>query len=417
MQPTGSGFSIPTKLLATGVACAVAVVVCGTAATVVAASNATRKQPPTAGAARPDFDRFALESFRDAGSIRALLDSLVAPLDIRGAANPNDIATIASATSQGSRASQVWDIALREVLPTMSPTPFASVGVLDTSWENLSVERTVRAERDSATPWLPVFRRWARSQPMQPLWGYRKGLPGVRDIHDLPLRNFRPILTLYSANESAAYLQLRDGKSGMAVEHARENISASRHFLEQPFLFDALLGRILVKRSASLLAVAAARAGDSATARQARRLLTAAKHNDDMQPLRQWLRQQEGISNSTAAEEIAANVALAPSIRIEAIQSIVVGACGSTPEIVFGFNGARRVALNKTANALHDLNRADEIANGYVRLFDQLAEDPVSYVDRYVKPVQDGAFDWIVPPGVRARIDFCAMQGNQGILR
>lgn len=43
MRSAGSTISIPTKLLATGVACAVALLVCGTAATVVVASEATSK--------------------------------------------------------------------------------------------------------------------------------------------------------------------------------------------------------------------------------------------------------------------------------------------------------------------------------------------------------------------------------------
>ncbi|MEP6780723.1 MAG: hypothetical protein ABJC26_12590 [Gemmatimonadaceae bacterium] len=388
----------------------------------MAASNATRKEPASYGTSKPDLERLAAGTFRDAGPTRALFDSLVAPLGIHGFASANDIATIAAGVSEGTRISQVWDIALREVLPPVNAdSDISPIGVLDSTWLESNSDRIARAEGNSATPWLPVFRRWARSQPMPPLWGYRKGLPGLRDIHDLPNRNFRPLLALYSANESAALLELRNGKAAAAVERARENISASRHFLEQPFLFDALVGRILVKRSASLLALAAARAGDSATTRQARRLLASAKHYDEVQPLRVWLRQQEGTANSDASEQVAANKSLAPSIRVEAIQSIVVGGCRSTPEIVFGFNGARRVALTKTVDALRDLSRVDEIANGYVRLFDELSENPAAYVDRMhyemartpnTTPLPNGAFDWIVPPSVRARIEFCAMQRN-----
>ena len=234
------------------------------------------------------------------------------------------------------------------------------------------------------------------------------------------MRNVRAVTLLFVANEGAALLALHAGKPAEAELRALENLAASRHFIEQPQVFDAVLGRLFARRSTTLLSLAASRAGDAATEKQVKRLSELLKLPGS-HSLPQWLLEQESNPNSNAVELIAANHSLAPSIRTESLHAVVIGGCRSTPEIVFGFSGARRVALTKSIDALRDLNRADEIGMGYVRLYDRLNEDPSTVVEQLRAEMSrvsntparaEGMFDWIVPPGVRARVAFCAMGGG-----
>ncbi|MEO7360587.1 MAG: hypothetical protein ABI120_09660 [Gemmatimonadaceae bacterium] len=100
MPSAGRNISIPTKLLATGVACALAIVVCGTAATVVVASNVKNMlgNPARALVLTPGYRANSApeRSFEDAGATARTLDSLIAPL---GAVHPVPAPTLASPAS------------------------------------------------------------------------------------------------------------------------------------------------------------------------------------------------------------------------------------------------------------------------------------------------------------------------------
>lgn len=78
MRSAGSTISIPTKLLATGVACAVTLLVCGTAATVVVASEAPGRfsDPLRERVGQLATLRPAAPGFRDVGATEAIVRRL-----------------------------------------------------------------------------------------------------------------------------------------------------------------------------------------------------------------------------------------------------------------------------------------------------------------------------------------------------
>lgn len=371
MPKSATNVSIPTKLLATALALASVVVVCGTAATVVVSAGVVAKKPHT-NLPVPDWSRVARTTFRDKGATAALFDSLTAPMGSPGTADPTDLALM---------------VAL--------------------------LERKV-AIGDTASQWMPVFRRWARSAPLPSLWTFRAGLPGVETLLDLPALGYGDLRALFTINENAARAAFKNGQLQIAAERARENLAASRHFIEQPRMLDALVGRRFARQALTLLTQSAGKAGDTLTVAQARRLEAAAGSYDNA--IVQWSRQEESDPGSTASETIAANTSLPPALRVEALLPIVVGGCRNTRELVFGFSYSRRDALNRAAASLADINRASELAALYVAQFEVFQQEPEALAQRIGMHetgafAELGSFDWIIPPSVRARIVLCKLWG------
>lgn len=415
MRQAGSTISIPTKLLATGVACALAVVVCGTAASVVVASDATRRLRTYSDARKEVSLKYsANKPFRDVGPTARLIDSLLAPLGIHGQASPLDVAVITSLNNLGKSKSVVWDVTPIAEGVGPVPEPHRQRPRLERAFDTtLSPSWIAAAATDTATPWLPLFRRWARSNPLPSLWGYRLGLPGVRDARDLPIRSYSLFRSLFQINEEAGVLALQQGRNEVAAERALENISASRHFLEQPIIIDALVGRSQFRRGLRLLSLAAAGMNDSATLRIASRLDTAAK-NFVFGP-RQLVAESED-PNSRAAEQVIANLAIHPSFRIEALSSIVMGGCRNTPEIVLGFKESRREAMLRAVQTVSDIPRGSELARQYTKYLEYAMSSEHADVEPVKGSVLDRnellkLFSWIIPPGVRARAKLCLEQG------
>ncbi|MBC8086436.1 MAG: hypothetical protein H7Z40_04165 [Phycisphaerae bacterium] len=413
MRDAGS-ISIPTKLLATGVACALAVVVCGTAASVVVASEATNKLTSITDtrkhyAAR----RNAADAFRDHGATALLIDSLLAPLGPLPRATASDVAAITTLNSVRNPGSPVWDVAASVGtpgdLPKFRPRQSPLAGWIDSA----NTEWLAGAAADTASAWLPIFRRFARSQPQPALWGYRAGLPGVRDFRDLPIRSFGTMRTLFAMNEGAGVLALRNKRYEEAAERALENISASRHFIEQPILFDALVGRIQFNSGIHLLMLAAERRGDSLTLHMARRLDSASKRSF---PGPRHLTVDETDASAHAAEKVVGNRALHPAYRIEAMASIILGGCRNTPEVVLGFKGSRRESLERAVQSVSDIPRGKELARQYARFLDYASSSEHAEREPPRGSILDRSelmklFSWVVPPGVRARASLCLEQG------
>lgn len=415
MRQAGSTISIPTKLLATGVACALAVVVCGTAASVVVASEASGKVTRRSDSQRVVAQRFSPEdSFRDQGATTALLDSLLAPLGVRTKARLLDIATLNALNNQGRFASPVWETSPVAQSPGALPTVHQRRAMLKTRVDTTldSAWRAV-AERDTASPWMPVFRRWARSQPLPSLWGYRPGLPGVRDARDLPLRSSMLTGTLFRTNEEAGILALRSGQNAEATERALENISASRHLLEQPVMLDALVGRMWFRRGIALLTLAAGETRDTVTLQQARRLEAAARKFDIGA---RYLTATEADPRSRAAESVVANRQLHPAFRIEAMGPIILGGCRNTHEIVLGFSSSRRASMDRAIASVSDIPRGTELAQQYARFLEYAMSSEHEELEPPRGSILDRnellkLFSWIVPPGVRRRAGLCLGQG------
>lgn len=414
MRQAGSTISIPTKLLATGVACALAVVVCGTAASVVVASEASSKQKAwSRGARQMVAARGSAQPFRDLGAQAALLDSIVAPLGVAQVASPLDVATLIAFSSAESRQNPVWDVS--PLTPSLGAPPRAMgrPGGFKFVFDSLSPDWIASAAADTANTWMPLFRRLARSKPLPALWGYRNGLPGLEAGDYLPQRSYKLTAALFSANEGGGVLALRAGRFQEAAERARENIAASRHFIEQPNRFDAQIGHHRLRRGVMLLALAAQRSGDSATIHLAARLDSAVKPFDIFP---RFLVDELEDPNSRTANEVIANKTLHPALRISAMSSIVLGGCRNTPEVVLGFSATRHEALNRAVEAVSDIPRGRELAQLHARRLEHM----MSKVDAVGDPPRGSVLDrnellklfsWIIPPGVRARAKLCLEQG------
>jgi hypothetical protein len=412
MPQSGKHVSIPTKLLATGLACAVTLVVCATAATIIASSELAAKPEQAVIALSPrDIEG---DFFRDAGPTAALIDSLLAPLGAARDANAEDVALMMALVAGHAPIRGAWDVRGSAALVTRVPRAPARILPVRAALDSLSASEFVAAMSDTGSAWMPVYRRWARSRPLPALWGYRRGLTGVQTVSELPARNFDALRALFSVNDNVALVALRAGDDRGALTHARENLSASRHFLEQPTLNDALMGRHFARRAAQLMAIAATHGGDDIVLHQALRL-DSASSRFDLRVIK-WLYQQQANPHAVSAVEVAADRALPPAIRVGAMMPIVTAGCRDTREIVFGFSHARPDVLQRAARAVADIERAGELADLYRRQLDDIRVDPERHavalpVKQSIELAGLGALEWMVPPGVRARIALCTAWG------
>lgn len=423
MHPVGPSISIPTKLLATGVACALAILVCGTAATVVIASNVTTTlgSPSRARSVVPAVGPYGTRGqwFRDTGATALALDSLVAPL---GPTVPVDAKVLASLgrLNVGRSKSEVWEsmsgnLLLGAVLPgTVAELAHGRISI-PLNFDTLRLANWTDERRQALDPWLPLFRQWARGPRQPALWGYRAGLPGVTDARDLPLRSLQAWRVLFAENEFASLLALRDGQPIIAMERARENVAGTRHFLEQPMMIDAQWGRGLLQRSLQVLAFVATSTGDSSIAHRALQLDSTTKNYGGSFNLK-LLMEQEIKADSRATEEFAANKSFHPALRVESLSTITSGGCRSLPELVFGFSEKRRGAMMRAVANIRDIERGAELGalqQQFLEYAMKLRAAPLtnSLVTNPGRSALLSAFSWMVPPGVRARAALCLEQG------
>ena len=395
-----------------------AVVVCGTAATVVVASDVTNKlgTPSRAeslgGAYRAGTP--PEKSLRDIGATALALDSLVAPLGPATPVGP-EVVTSLSASKEDASKPDVPDSLSGAKPPAALPDLLIRRGALPLSTDSLRRVDLEQFRRDVQDPRLPLFRRWARA-PRQPnLWRYPAGVPDVNDARELPTRSFLPWRVLFVENEVASLLALREGKPAIAVERARENVAGARHFVEQPIVLDALFGHIFLRRSLQVLAFVAKSAGDSVTAGRAHELDLAAKQYATVFSVRS-LMVSESDASSHAAEEFASNRSIHPSLRVEALSTIMRGGCRSLPELVFGFSEKRREAMLRGVASIQDIGRAAELGARQQKFLEYalaLREAPAKDSPRSIlgRSVLLNTFSWIVPPGVRARAAMCMEHG------
>ena len=419
MPPAGPSISIPTKLLATGVACALAIVVCGTAATVVVASDVTNTlgTPSRAealnGAARARRSPQG-KSFRDIGATALALDSLVAPL---GPTAPvgEEVLDSLSAVKTDELKREVLESSLGATMLAARPDVFHRRKALPFSLHTLMRSDLADYRRDVQDPRLPLFRQWARGSKQPNLWRYPAGVPAVNDARELPTRSFLPWRVLFAENEIASLLALHDGMPAIALQRARENVAAARHFAEQPIVIDALFGHLFLRRSLQVLAFVAKSAGDSSTAIRANELDLAAKNYAVMFSVKSLVG-PESDASSHAAEEFASNRSIHPSLRVESLSIITRGGCRSLPELVFGFSEKRREAMTRGVANIQDIDRGAELGVRQQKFLEYalaLREAPVTNSPRTIfgRSFLLNTFSWIVPPGVRARATLCMEQG------
>ncbi|MGV3708516.1 MAG: hypothetical protein ACO1Q7_06715 [Gemmatimonas sp.] len=416
---TGSSISIPTKLLATAVACAAAVLVCGTAATVVVATDVThrlnRNQQTYADAAAGRPPKPA-GSFRDRGATAVALDSLVAPLGPLTPLSPSDAGAIASLSAGGSTR-ETWasvSAAGPAKLPAAIPDSLRWRRSRPLHRDSLNAVERAALPAALRDPWLPVFRAWARSPRETALFDYRPGMPGVRDVRDLPPRSFAVWRTLFAENELASLDALWNGHGKQALTHARENVAAARHFAEQPVIIDAMLGRIFLNRALFVLEHVARESGDMALADRVRSLNVGSRSLQGATSMRAlWA--IEADPNAHAAEAWAADTTLHPALRVGALSYIALGGCRNARELMIGFSGERTRSMRRAVASIHDIERGEELGTLHEKFLEyamNLRDAPEKDSRRSILGRNElmGAFAWMVPPGVRARASLCLAQ-------
>jgi hypothetical protein len=204
-----------------------------------------------------------------------------------------------------------------------------------------SVMRALAA--DTLTPWLAAWRRSARSAPFAPLWMYQPGFPGVTDPYALAVPGFAAVKGLAWRNAASGVLALTRGDTATAVLRARENIAVGMHFVREPMLIEHLIGRVLVREGAVMLAEIGRVAGDSALVREGAGLDTAAKyHALPVQMSMLGWGAMAGDAERPAALRFMSDTTLPPSVRAYVAETVPMGACQNTREVLFGFD-ARRV--------------------------------------------------------------------------
>ena len=373
-----SSSSAGIKLLLLTALAGAGLVAGATAATVYAAGDGQRRSAGHADSAR------ALSA--DAGHhwepVRALADSLAAPL---GPATPLDSATLA-----------------QMVALVSSPADSAT-------WIAHPIADTSLAAA------MPVFRRWARAEPLPAFWGLRAGFPGLRDSRGLPMPRLSLIKQLWRASEADADSALLRGDTATALQRAREIIAGSRHLAWQPRPIDALVGRVMLADGAKLLARSALQADQPSLHSAALRLqqLTQA-----MQPVGAGLWQLPGgEANEARLRDIARDRAMHPAARLVAIERMIALSCLTTRDVLFGPSAVRRTNVVAMIREASDIPRLAELRPAFLRTLTTLDETPELFM---TAPNANGATNesamqsllrLVVPRKVQARIDACRYAG------
>jgi hypothetical protein len=345
----------------------------GTAASVYVAGDAPRRV-----ASLPPSPPFELEAYRTRDQIRAAIDSLVAPL---GAAIPLD------------------DRSYRRIVAL-------SVG----RGRNPFIDTRGVSQPQDATD-LELFRRFARAQTLPPLWGYRAGAEVKLPVHHLANRDAQPLRVLFALNAAAADSALVRGDVQTAMVRARENVSATRHYLDQPVPIDLLVGRSLGIRGARLLQRVALEAGEPATVTKAKQLEALLKRSFAAQPLYSRLYRYGRDAESSSLLALASDRTVHPALRLSTLEGAVNGACLNTREMLFGAARERHHLLDELARAISDIPRAAELlpaARRSLMYFDTGSADSLASAGVPGKLlVARNVMEQVVPQAVRARAAYC----------
>lgn len=404
----------PTVILATLAAIAIALAVCATAATVIVASDVTRERERVQehGAVTSVSVSEARAALSTMPSLRATIEALAAPL---APFAPADSLTIALMTVQwDSRPAQhraVFAPSRAEMHPDVAPAGSMSDAndvVLALRGEKLLDSAQLgRVLSDTASAWLDVWRRFARSAPLPPLWGYRDGLPGVSSSFDLPMRSYNGVRQLYLLNEAVGRLALTRGDARTALLRAQENVAATRHYLDSPILTDFSFGRSIAVQAGRLIADAARALGDSATLALAVSLeQLAANSSASFVALNRAAERDAASPTGTLAMELFDDEKLPFAVRVEILYAMISGACGHTREVLFGFAPQREQRLAELA-AQH---RGHPVFGPMLGLMPaaarQVRENPTSLLAPTAWPTA-GSLDGLLPDAVAARAVLC----------
>jgi hypothetical protein len=346
----------------------------GTAASVYVAGDAPRRV-----AGLPPSPPFELEAYRTRDQIRDAIDSLVAPL---GATVPLD------------------DQSYRRIV-ALSVGRGRSHPFVDT--------RGIDQPNDATD--LELFRRFARAQTLPPLWGYRGSAQVTLPVHHLANRDAQPLRVLFALNAAAADSALVRGDVQTALIRARENVSATRHYLDQPVPIDLLVGRSLGIRGARLLQRVALEAGEPATVTKAKQLEALLKRSFAAQPLYSRLYRYGRDAESSNLLALASDRTVHPALRLSTLEGAVNGACLNTREMLFGAARERHFLLDELARAISDIPRSNQLvpaARRSLAYFDTGNSDSLASAGVPGKLlVPRNVVEQVVPQAVRARAAYC----------
>jgi hypothetical protein len=239
------------------------------------------------------------------------------------------------------------------------------------------------------------------------MWGYRDGLPGVESTFDLPLRRFRGARQLMQLNELAGRLALRAGDHASATQRGLENVAASRHYLDSPIIVDFLVGRSIALDGARLVADAARAAGDTRQLARAEELERLATNNASSLLALQRAAERDAASPSgTLAMELFDDDKLPFAVRVEILYANVLGGCGHTREVLFGFSPERESRLAALAAKHRDHPAFGPMLELIPRAARRVREAPTSLLSPDVWP-SAGVLDVLLPESVAARTVLC----------
>ncbi len=403
----------PTVILATLAAIAIVLAVFATAATVIVASDVTREreQMQQRGAVSSIPLADARASLAASASLRGLVDSLVAPLAPFADADSQTVALMVHQWDTSGTRHAVFARPGAAGVPASPPRATASqLGSLLHALRGdstLDTAALARAVEDTASPWLAVWRRFARSTPLPPLWGYRAGLPGVESTFDLPVRRYGGARQLMLLNELAGRLALQAGDHASAATRGLENVAASRHYLDSPILVDFLVGRTFALAGARLVADAARAAGDARRVAQAEELERLATNNASSLLALQRAAERDAASPSgTLAMELFDDEKLPFAVRVEILYANVLGGCGHTREVLFGFSPERETRLAALASQHREHPAFGPMLELLPRAARKVRESPTSLLSPDVWPTA-GVLDVLLPESVAARTVLC----------
>lgn len=423
-MPSSSISARPTVILATLAAVAIALAVFATAATVIVASDATRQHSAlsaSAGRVPLPSPTVARGQLYEVQTLPALVDSMVRRLGALPVADSVDIALMSRLWLADDGADlraptrAVWLRVPDSLLPLNAPSVDAAriARVLayarangTTLNDSLESDFT-RAAPDTLTEWLGRWRRFARSQPLPPLWGYRPGLPGVRSAFDMPTRDVEGLVALAELNELSGWLASRAGHDDQAIARGLENLSASRHHLESPLLLDLLAGLRMAASGAHVVATAAARLGDSTLVAQAHEVL----RRTDAKALSFLALRAEALRDAAdpatpVTMELFEDEKLPFAVRVEILYATIAGSCRSTREVLFGVAPQRQATLELLATRWRDDPALGPVLALMPPAAELVRESPASRISAEYWPTT-GMLDVLLPEATAARAVAC----------
>jgi hypothetical protein len=208
-------------------------------------------------------------------------------------------------------------------------------------------------------------------------------------------------------NELAGRLALRAGDHASATQRGLENVAASRHYLDSPIIVDFLVGRSIALDGARLVADAARAAGDTRQLARAEELERLATNNASSLLALQRAAERDAASPSgTLAMELFDDDKLPFAVRVEILYANVLGGCGHTREVLFGFSPERESRLAALAAKHRDHPAFGPMLELIPRAARRVREAPTSLLSPDVWP-SAGVLDVLLPESVAARTVLC----------